>query len=154
MNKRFAILLATAGYAGHFPIAPGTVGSAVGLALFAVIRLAGSPLLEVGTAAILYVVGVWAAGVAESHYGRTDPGYIVIDEVAGMLVTLLLIPVSWTGAIIGFFIFRLYDIVKPLGARQCERMHGGFGVMTDDIVAGVYGNITLRVLVWVLPALT
>ena len=152
MLTRFAVVLATAGYAGHFPIAPGTVGALVGLVLFAAIRAVGSQLFEVLVPIVLYPAGVWAASVAERHYGRTDPGYIVIDEVVGTLVTLLLIPVSWPGAWLGFFIFRLYDIVKPLGARQCERMHGGFGVMTDDIVAGVYGNITLRVLFWLLPA--
>lgn len=154
MTRRLAVALATAGYAGHFPIAPGTVGSAIGLVLFAAIRSARSALLEVLVVAALYLAGVWAAGMAERHYGRTDPGYIVIDEVVGMLVALLLVPVSWTGAIAGFLVFRLYDIIKPLGARRCERMHGGFGVMNDDILAGVYGNLTLRGLIWLVPALT
>jgi phosphatidylglycerophosphatase A len=71
-----------------------------------------------------------------------------------MLVTLLLVPVSWQGAVLGFLVFRFYDILKPLGARQCERIYGGVGVMTDDVVAGVYGNLTLRLLFWLVAALT
>ncbi|MBP1633704.1 MAG: pgpA [Acidobacteria bacterium] len=151
--RRLALVLATAGYTGYFPVAPGTVGSAVGLVLFAAIRWAGMPALEVAVLLAVAASGVWAAGEAERHFGRTDPGYIVIDEVAGMLLTLLLVPVSRGGAVAGFLVFRLFDIVKPFGARQCERLPGGFGVMTDDLVAGLYGNLTMRLLVWLLPAL-
>lgn len=150
---RLAILLATAGYAGYFPFAPGTVGSAVGLALFAAIRWLDAPLAEPAAVVAVAVVGIWAAGVAERHWGRTDPGAVVIDEVAGMLLTLMAVPVSWAGAVVGFLVFRAYDIVKPFGARQCERLPGGYGVMTDDLVAGLYGNLTMRVLLWLLPAL-
>lgn len=150
---RLAILLATAGYAGYFPFAPGTVGSAVGLALFAAIRWLDVPLAEPAAVVVVAVVGIWAAGVAERHWGRTDPGAVVIDEVAGMLLTLAAVPVSWAGAVVGFLVFRAYDIVKPFGARQCERLPGGYGVMTDDLVAGLYGNLTMRVLLWLLPAL-
>ncbi len=152
--RRLAILVATAGYAGYFPFAPGTVGSAVGLVLFAAIRWLGIPLLEVAALVLVSVAGVWAAREAEIHWGRKDPGAVVIDEVAGMLTTLLAVPVSWPGALVGFLVFRAYDIVKPFGARQCERLPGGYGVMTDDLVAGLYGNLTLRVLVWLLPALS
>lgn len=156
--RRLAIVLATAGYAGYFPFAPGTVGSAVGLVLFAVVRWLGirsgrGPLLEAALIVILSVAGIWAAHEAERHFGRTDPGYVVIDEVAGMLVTLFAVPVSWPGAVVAFLVFRVYDIIKPFGARQCERLPGGYGVMTDDLVAGVYGNLTMRLLVWLLPVL-
>lgn len=152
--RRLAILLATAGYAGYFPFAPGTVGSAVGLVLFAAIRWLGVPLVEAAVIAAVALGGIWAAGEAERQWGRTDPGAVVIDEVAGMLVTLFAVPVSWPGAVVGFLVFRAYDIVKPLGARQCERLPGGYGVMTDDLVAGLYGNLTMRVLLWLLPALS
>lgn len=152
--RRLAILVATAGYTGYFPFAPGTVGSAVGLALFAAIRWFDRPLAEAAAAAAVALVGVWAAREAERHWDRKDPGAIVIDEVAGMLVTLLAVPVSWPGAIVGFLVFRAYDIVKPFGARQCERLPGGYGVMTDDLVAGLYGNLTMRVLLWLLPVLS
>ncbi len=153
MKTRLAVLLATVGYVGHFPIAPGTAGSAAGLLLFALLRMAGSPALEAAVMLALLAAGWWAGSVAEAHYGRTDPGYVVLDEVVGMLVTLLLVPVSATGAIIGFFLFRLFDIVKPFPARQCERLHGGLGIMADDVVAGIYGNLALRLVLLLAPSL-
>jgi phosphatidylglycerophosphatase A len=153
MKTRLAVLLATVGYVGHFPIAPGTAGSAAGLLLFALLRLAGSPALEAAVMLALLAIGCWAGSVAEAHYGRTDPGYVVLDEVVGMLATLLLVPVSATGAIIGFFLFRLFDIVKPFPARQCERLHGGLGIMADDVVAGIYGNLALRAVLLLAPSL-
>jgi phosphatidylglycerophosphatase A len=153
MKTRLAVLLATVGYVGHFPIAPGTAGSAAALLLFALLRMAGSPVLEVAVTLALLAVGCWAGSAAEAHYGRTDPGYVVIDEVVGMLVTLLFVPVSAAGAIIGFFLFRVFDIVKPFPARRCERLRGGLGIMADDVVAGVYGNLALRVVLFLAPAL-
>jgi phosphatidylglycerophosphatase A len=153
MKTRLAVLLATVGYVGHFPIAPGTAGSAAGLLLFALLRMAGSFPLEAAVLLALLAVGCWAGSVAEAHYGRTDPGYVVLDEVVGMLVTLLLVPVSPSGAIVGFFLFRLFDIVKPFPARQCERLHGGLGIMADDVVAGIYGNLALRVVLLLAPSL-
>jgi phosphatidylglycerophosphatase A len=157
MKTRLAVLLATVGYVGHFPIAPGTAGSAVGLLVYAVLRFVSSPPeLDVAVTAlivVLFAAGCWAGSVAEAHYARTDPGYVVLDEVVGMLVTLLLVPVSATGALVGFFLFRLFDIIKPFPARQCERLHGGVGIMTDDLVAGIYGNLALRAILYVLPSL-
>jgi phosphatidylglycerophosphatase A len=150
---RLAILLATFGYVGHFPIAPGTAGSAAALVLYAALRLVGSPAVDFGVILVLFVVGCWAGTVAERHYGRTDPGAVVLDEVIGMLLTLWLIPVTWIGAIVGFLLFRAFDIVKPFPARQCEQLHGGLGIMADDVVAGIYGNLALRVIVWIVPAL-
>ncbi len=73
---------------------------------------------------------------------------MVIDEVAGMLVTLLAVPVGFTGAVVGFFVFRLCDIVKPFPARQAERLTGGWGVMADDLVAGIYAQGVLRLVLW------
>jgi phosphatidylglycerophosphatase A len=150
MKTRLAILLATVGYVGHFPVAPGTAGSAAALVLYALVRLAGSPALDVAAIGVLFVAGCWAGSEAERHYGRTDPGYVVLDEVVGMLLTLLFVPVTWVGALVGFLLFRLFDIVKPFPARQCERLHGGLGIMTDDVVAGIYGNLALRLIVWLL----
>jgi phosphatidylglycerophosphatase A len=151
--KRLALLLSTFGYVGYFPIAPGTAGSAAALPLFLVLRWAGQPWLEVAVIAALTAVGCWAGTVAARHYGREDPGYVVLDEVVGMLLTLLFVPVSWTGILAGFLLFRLFDIVKPPPARQLERLHGGVGIMMDDVAAGLYGNIALRLLIWVVPAI-
>jgi phosphatidylglycerophosphatase A len=151
--NRLAVFLATFGYVGLFPIAPGTAGSAAALVPFAVLRWYGSPSLEVATIVALFAAGCWAGSVAEAHYGRTDPGYVVLDEVIGMLLTLLFVPVSWSGAFVGFLLFRLFDIVKPVPARQCERLHGGLGIMADDAVAGIYANLSLRLVLWALPVL-
>jgi phosphatidylglycerophosphatase A len=153
MKKRLAVLLATVSYVGHFPIAPGTAGSAAALPLFFLLRMTGSPAVEVIVILVLLAAGCWAGSVAETHYARTDPGYVVLDEVVGMLVTLLFVPVSFTGAIVGFLLFRLFDIVKPFPARQCERLHGGVGIMADDVVAGIYGNLALRAILYLLPSL-
>jgi phosphatidylglycerophosphatase A len=153
MKTRLAVLLATFGYVGHFPVAPGTAGSAAALLVFVALRLAGSPALELAVIVVLFAVGCWAGAVAERHYGRTDPGFVVLDEVVGMLLTLVLIPVSWSGALIGFFLFRGFDIIKPFPARQCERLHGGLGIMADDAVAGIYGNLALRLVLYAVPAL-
>ena len=153
MMTRLAVVLATVGYVGHFPVAPGTAGSAAALLLYAMLRWIGSPVVDVAVIVGLFAVGCWAGSVAEAHYGRTDPGYVVLDEVIGMLLTLLFVPVTWTGVLVGFLLFRGFDIVKPFPARQCERMHGGLGIMADDAVAGIYGNLALRLIIWAVPVL-
>jgi phosphatidylglycerophosphatase A len=154
---RLALLLATFGYVGHFPIAPGTAGSAAGLLLYAAIRLAVPPALgpyvDLAAIVVLFVLGCWAGTVAERHYGRIDPGAVVVDEVIGMLMTLWLVPVTWKGAVVGFLLFRAFDIVKPFPARRCERLHGGLGIMADDAVSGLYGNLALRLIIWIAPVL-
>lgn len=149
--NRLAIFLSTCAYVGYAPVAPGTFGSAAGLAVFVALRSLGGPALELGAIVVLFAVGVWSATIAEQQMG-TDPGPVVVDEVLGMLVTLALLPVTLTGAIAGFLLFRLLDIVKPWPARQFESLHGGLGVMADDAMAGVYGNLILRVLIAVVPA--
>lgn len=151
---RLAILLATFGYVGHFPIAPGTAGSAAALALYAALRYShASPIADLAVIALLFAAGCWAGTVAERHYGRTDPGVVVVDEVIGMLMTLWLVPVTWKGVLVGFLLFRAFDIVKPFPARQCERFRGGFGIMADDAVAGFYGNLALRLIILIAPVL-
>ena len=149
--RGLALFVATAAYSGHVPVAPGTAGSLVGLAVFALVRALGGPAIEVVTIIALVAAGIWAASEAERHFGRSDPGAIVIDEVAGMLVTLCWLPVSWGGALIGFLAFRAFDIVKPFPARAAERLPRGWGVMADDIVAGVYAHVVLRLLAWAVP---
>jgi phosphatidylglycerophosphatase A len=101
---------------------------------------------QMASIAIVFVVGSWSAHVAERHFQTTDPGPVVIDEVLGMLVTLLAIPVGWKGALAGFFVFRLFDVIKPYPANRLEALPGGLGVMADDLMAGVYANIALRAL--------
>ena len=149
---RLAVFIATFVYTGLFPFAPGTVGSLGGLVVYGLIaRLGAGVALEGLAIVVLYGVGVWAAAAAERHFGGVDPGPVVIDEVVGMLITLFLVPVSVTGAIIGLLLFRVFDIVKPFPAGKLEQLHGGFGVMSDDAMAGIYANLVLRVLWWLAP---
>ena len=149
---RAAVFIATFGYIGYAPIAPGTFGSAAGLALFFLLRLTGLPWIEPVTIVALFAMGSWAGNIAERYFGGIDPGPVVIDEVLGMLVTLMFVPVSWAGAIAGFLIFRVLDVVKPWPARQMESLHGGIGVMADDAMAAVYGNMLMWLAVWYGPA--
>jgi len=148
---RVAVFLATVAYCGYFPIAPGTVGSAAGLVVYALVWWTGSPLLEVGLILGLFALGVWAGTVAERYFGGIDPGPIVLDEVVGMLITLAFIPVGWSGALAGFVLFRIFDVIKPFPAGRFERLHGGLGVMADDAMAAVYANVSLRLTIWMLP---
>jgi len=149
---RLAVFLATVAYCGYFPVAPGTVGSAAGLVVYLLVWWTQSRVLEVALIAVTFAAGTWAATHAERYFGGIDPGPVVIDEVLGQLVTLAFIPVGWRAALIGFVVFRIYDVVKPYPANRLEKFHGGLGIMSDDAAAGVYANITLRVLMWLLPA--
>ena len=149
---RFAVFVATVGYCGYFPIAPGTVGSAAGLVVYALVWWVHSPVLETALIVGLFALGIWAGTTAERYFGGIDPGPIVIDEVVGMLITLAFIPVGWSAALAGFVLFRIFDVIKPYPAGRFERLHGGLGVMSDDAMAAVYANLSLRVLMWMLPA--
>ncbi len=149
---RLAVFLATVAYCGYFPIAPGTVGSAAGLAVYLLVWWTHSPVVEIALIVGVFATGVWAGTTAEQYFGGIDPGPVVIDEVVGMLITLAFIPVGWSGALVGFLLFRIFDVIKPYPAGKLEQLHGGLGVMADDAMAAVYANISLRVLMWLLPA--
>jgi phosphatidylglycerophosphatase A len=149
--KHLAVLIASFGYVGFFPIAPGTAGSLAALALFAFIRWIGVPWIELLAIVTVFAIGVWAAQGTERALGRKDPGIVVIDEVLGMLVTLALLPVSLTGIMLGFLLFRVLDVIKPYPAAQFEHLHGGLGIMADDAVAGLYAHVALRACVWLVP---
>lgn len=148
---RLAVFIATVGYCGYFPFAPGTVGSAAGLLFYLLVWWTQSPVVEVGMIVALFAVGVWAGTTAEQYFGGIDPGPIVVDEVVGMLITLAFIPVGWMGMLAGFVLFRIFDVIKPYPAGRFEALHGGLGVMADDAMAAVYANLSLRLLVWLLP---
>jgi phosphatidylglycerophosphatase A len=148
---RLAVLLATAAGCGYFPIAPGTAGAAAGLVVYLLVWWTRSAAVEVGLIAIVFAAGTWAATHAERYFGVVDPGQVVIDEVLGMLITLAFIPVGVSGAIAGFLIFRVLDALKPFPANRLESLHGGFGIMADDAMAGIYSNLALRALIWLVP---
>lgn len=149
--RRLALIISTFGYIGYAPIAPGTFGSAAGLAVFYAVRSTGSTAVEIGTIVVLFALGIWAGTVAEHHFGGVDPGPIVLDEVVGMLITLCLLPVNGTGAIVGFVIFRLLDVVKPFPSARFEKLPGGLGVMADDGMAAIYGNLAMHAAIWLAP---
>jgi phosphatidylglycerophosphatase A len=138
-----ALALATALGAGFAPVAPGTFGSAVGLLAWWL--LPQSVAVQALSIVVVFALGAWSGSVAERHFGKSDPGQVVLDEVLGMLITMFMNPVGWVGALIGFLLFRLADIVKPYPANRLEALHGGIGIMADDAMAGVYANLALRV---------
>ena len=150
--KGLSVFIASFGYVGFFPIAPGTAGSLAALALFAFIRWIGVPAIELSAIVVVFAIGVWAAHGTEAALARKDPGVVVIDEVLGMLITLALLPLSWAGIALGFLLFRALDVVKPYPAAQLEHLHGGIGIMADDAVAGLYAHLALRACVWMVPA--
>jgi len=149
--NRLALVLATAVYSGYVPFAPGTVGSVVGVGVYLALVASGASWAVPAAIVIVFAAGVWAAGRAEAHFRTTDPGPVVIDEVAGMLVSLAWIGTGSAGLAAGFVLFRIFDIVKPYPAGRLERLSGGLGIMADDVMAGVYANVGLRVLIAVAP---
>ena len=141
---RLAVFICSFGYIGFFPIAPGTIGSAAGVAVYLAARHAAVPYIELLVIAALFILGVLFTRPCEEHLKCIDPGPIVIDEVMGMMLTLFMIPVGWGGILLGFLLFRALDVAKPFPARQLESLHGGYGVMSDDAMAAVYANLLLR----------
>ena len=133
---RLALLIATAFGAGYSPVAPGTAGSAVTVLVLWLVPFSRVGLVLFFVAVV--VIGTWAAHVAERCLGGKDPGAIVIDEVAGMTLSVIAFPLTPAVLLAGFVLFRVFDIVKPPPARQSQRFSGGLGVMIDDVIAGLY----------------
>jgi phosphatidylglycerophosphatase A len=149
---RVAVWIATAGGLGYAPVAPGTFGSAAGLLVYWLTRHWSTP-AQLTIVVIVAIVGTWAATRAAAHFGREDPGQVVIDEVAGQLVTLAFTGAGLTAVIAAFLIFRVLDIIKPYPANRFERLHGGVGIMADDLMAGVYGCAIMHVLMRYVPVI-
>lgn len=141
--------VATVGGLGHLPRIPGTAGSAVGLGLAWL--LGADPAWQAVGALAVTALGLWSAGAAERELGTKDPHAIIIDEVAGMMVAMVTLPVTWQAYAAGFILFRLLDITKPFGLRRVERLHGSLGIMLDDLLAGALTHALVRV---ALPLLT
>jgi phosphatidylglycerophosphatase A len=150
VSDRVAYFIATAGYVGRFPFAPGTAGSLAGIALYALVRQANSWTLEFVVVIATLLLGIWSATVVERLIGK-DPSIVVIDEVLGMLMTLAFLDVTVSGAIAGFVLFRLFDVIKPFPVGRLEHLQAGYGVMMDDAMAGVYSHVALRLLLMFLP---
>ena len=149
IRERAVLLAATGLYIGTIPVAPGTFGSLIGLPLCLLLsRLTFLQSVMIILAFILFAVGI--ASAAEKILKQKDPGQIVIDEIAGLLVTFAGLPFNLKTALAGFIIFRLLDILKPFPIRILDkRMGGGSGVVLDDVVAGIYGNLILRLVIYI-----
>jgi phosphatidylglycerophosphatase A len=162
-RRPWPVWIATCGGVGDFPVAPGTMASAVAVLLVeAGQRFPRSgPLLAAfpGTsawpprlwlmvgAALVFAAGAWTAGCGERYFGCLDPAPVVIDEVAGQLMAYVGQPeASWKWLVTGFLLFRALDVVKPFPARRAENLPGGWGIMLDDVVAGAYALVILSLL--------
>ena len=138
-----AKLVATGLGSGYSPVAPGTAGSLVGLLLF--LPLAGRAFwIQLAAVVAVTILGVLAGGRLATMLGAKDPGMVVVDEVAGQWITFLALPMTPVTAVAGFLLFRVMDILKPWPARALERLPGGLGIMADDVAAGIYAHLLLR----------
>jgi phosphatidylglycerophosphatase A len=169
----FARLAATAGGLGYLPLMPGTFGSLAGVALYGLVMFGAahwgathwgaahwnSPgstghtaglWIAAAVTVIVSALGVWAAGCEERASGRKDPQHVVIDEVSGQLIAFVaaLAPLNWKYCMAGFILFRAFDIAKPFPVRQAESLPGGWGIMADDWLAGLFAALGLWILRW------
>jgi phosphatidylglycerophosphatase A len=159
-EKLWPQLVATVGFLGYFPLAPGTMGSLAAALVFLLLpSYLSIPASLVGLMG-LFVLAVWSAQqmvapdnswwlphkARRADSGRDDPSEVVIDEVVGMAVTLAFLPLTAKAIWIGFILFRVLDIVKPFPARRSENLPGGWGIVMDDVIAGIYANLILRVI--------
>ncbi len=143
LADRIAWGIATVGGVGLAPIVPGTVGSLVALALLLLIPF--TPWSLAVTALAVAGIGIWAAGRTEALLGEHDPRSVVVDEVAGCLIAAFALPQTWKWLLAAFIGFRILDVMKPFPVRQLQGLPGGWGVVVDDLAAGVYTALALHV---------
>ena len=144
--RRFVILMATWWGTGYSPLASGTVGTLAAIPLYLVLARLPLP-LYILTLVPFFFFSCWVAGVAEEIFAEKDSGKIVIDEVVGYLVTMTGAPFSWRAVILGFFLFRFFDVVKVSPANIIDRrLKNGWGVVLDDVVAGMYACVVVHLL--------
>ncbi|MFQ5988435.1 MAG: phosphatidylglycerophosphatase A [Candidatus Methylomirabilales bacterium] len=142
---RLVVAIATGAYVGYLPPAPGTLGSLLGLILLWPLK---PGIAQVLVTLFLIGMGIVVADHAARVMGGQDPPAIVIDEIAGIAVAILLVPPQFQERVIAFVLFRLFDVIKLFPARQAERLPGGIGIVGDDLIAGLYANLVLRM--WLL----
>lgn len=154
MNTIAKIIATSFGF-GFAPIAPGTFGAIFGVIIVWLLSLSGLLQLSFTTINIILIalsiifllLGIISTNILEKEWGH-DPGKIVMDETVGLWITCLFIPLSLTNLLWAFILFRFFDILKPLGIKWFEKLNGGYGVMFDDVIAGIYGNIVLQIIVY------
>lgn len=145
-KSQLAKLISTFFYAGYFPFAPGTFGSLITLVIiWFLIPLFFYILLPISLG--LFFLSVWSASRVEETFGK-DGSPIVIDEVTGMVISLIFVPKEIKFFVGAFLLFRLFDIIKPPPARRMERLKGGWGVTLDDVIAGIYANLSLHLILY------
>jgi len=141
--------IVTLGPIGYLP-APGTCGTILALGLLYLLHLADISLLSYALFIVVLGIVAWYAVVHSLDlFNHHDPSEIVIDEVIGCLLTFFMIPLSLESIIVGFLLFRLFDIIKPCGVKNLERMGGAWGILLDDIGAGIISNLILHMLVYI-----
>lgn len=149
----FWVLLAAWGPCGYAPFAPGTFGTAGAVPLAWALAACADPWAIPAAAALLLAVGVRAAERAGRYWGVADASPIVIDEVVGYLITMAFVPFTWWSALAGFVLFRAFDVLKPWPASAFDRVKTGFGVMMDDVAAGLWARLALGLGLWMLRRL-
>jgi len=140
---KFALTLSSCFGIGLIPVAQGTFGTLAAIPL--AIALAGlSPMAGAYLLFFFVLLAIWASGRSSGALGKSDPAEVVIDEIAGLLLTLFLLPATGFNLCLGFILFRLFDILKPYPIRKLEKIGGGAGIVLDDLLAGIYANLCIR----------
>ena len=144
--EKLIVFTGTGAFTGYFPVMPGTAGTVAGVFIYLAIAHLITPVYLFLT--LLFILfSVWISDRTEKFFKKKDPPEVVIDEIAGYLVTMLSFPAEWKYIVVGFILFRILDIVKPYPANHINNsMEGGWGIVLDDIVAGMYANIGLQIL--------
>lgn len=145
-----ALILASWFGSGLAPVAPGTSGTLAALPLVLLTARLG-PVQEVLFVLLFIALAIRTATLSCRILDAKDPAAVVIDEVAGFLLTLLFVPLTWGSVCLGFFLFRLFDVLKPFPIRKLETLRGGFGIVADDLLAGIYANLSLRLILFFVP---
>lgn len=145
--RKFIIAFTTFLYTGYFPRGSGTVATAAFVPFYYFLFRAMNPWLYAVITITLYFLGVWASNYAAVIFKDEDPSQVVIDEVVGFLITMFMIPFTWKRLIVGFFVARILDIIKPFPAYQAQVFRGGNGIMADDAISGFQGLALMWILI-------
>jgi phosphatidylglycerophosphatase A len=150
-KNKIIIFLATGFFVGKFPFAPGTFGSLLAIPICFILSKTES-YFSIIFISVFILLSIFLAGKTEKIIGEKDPGIVVIDEIAGMILTLLFIPFNFITIITGFILFRIFDILKPFPIGYIDKnLKGGAGIVLDDVVAGIFANIALRLILIFFP---
>ncbi len=149
IKENTAIFFGTGFYSGYSPVASGTAGSLVALIIYLLIPGFENWYVLIPAIVVFTLIGFWSGNILEQKYGKV-PGEAVIDEVVGMWITLLFLPKTIIIALIAFVFCRLFDIIKPFPANISQKLPGGYGIMIDDIIAGIYSLVVTHLIVYIL----